>query len=148
MASITKFLPTRLNPFKRTPEPTYQSDAGSDSALPAKKEPDVDESLKAVDSNGETVEEAENASPGNLSLEEGMCSSTTYHRAQRLDLDIQMQLEVLDVILVYSVVHCLCEKIPHPRPSLRTLTSCWISPASAVSLEPVSSPHLPPFLAP
>ncbi|KAI0338061.1 amino acid transporter [Trametopsis cervina] len=79
MASITKFLPTRLNPFKRTPEPTYQSDAGSDSALPAKKEPDVDESLKAVDSNGETVEEAENASPGNLSLEEDAAGGLGRH---------------------------------------------------------------------
>jgi hypothetical protein len=79
MASLSKFLPSRLRSYTGSPpsEPTNQPVRNSHSDLPAKELEErgssEKDSLKAVDDNGVVIQEAEKVSPGDLTLEEGSC---------------------------------------------------------------------------
>lgn len=76
MASLGKFLPSRWrsNNVDQPPsvEPAYQSDTGSESGLKENRDSGEKDSLKAIDETaGVVIKEADNVSPGALTLEEG-----------------------------------------------------------------------------
>lgn len=76
MASLGKFLPSRWrsNNVDQPPsaEPAYQSDTGSESGLKENRDSAEKDSLKAIDETaGVVIKEADNVSPGALTLEEG-----------------------------------------------------------------------------
>ena len=73
MASLAKLLPSkwRSTNDQASAEPAYRLDSGSESASRDNQDIIEKESLKAIDSTGVVIKEAENASPGALTLEEG-----------------------------------------------------------------------------